>query len=291
MPPMHSLMSSSPGNSPTTADFQGLHHHHPHSHVVNGTNRSSLSRQQSYQHISQITAAGAAASPVSASPSGDQIRMDYLSSSQSSSTTTSIDDGDDNPLGSGRKRQRMSLSQDDLHHQQPPRMSSQTPSTATSVSGGASPISASGASPLLSPPRKPTRARSDSAPMGMGYASHSLSHHHPAVANHFSPSPSSGGLTPSEWASPVAASGGGILGRPRSGSGMVFHHQHPPPHHPHQHSHPQLNHHAPHHSLTHPLLSHQQQQQGRSNGNPIGTPLPGTPMPVLTISTVVPSNG
>lgn len=232
---MHSLMSS-PGNSPTTADFQGIGglpsihghgHGHGHGHM-NGRHGHTLSRQPSYQHI------GSMSSPASASPvaGAGEMRMDLFPQS-SANEDPLIENG--RLGGAGIKRQRMS--NEDLH----PLSLTTSPSSST-------------ASPMLSPPKKPSRARSDSAPLG----------YHPS--HHFSSSNTqSGGLTPTgsiDWGTPG--------GRPRSGSGMVLN-----PHHHHQHT--------AHHTLTHPIPLSLQQQQGQGLMRNNGTPM-------LTISTVVPSN-
>ncbi|KAJ7065226.1 HSF-type DNA-binding-domain-containing protein [Mycena amicta] len=133
--------------------------HHGHSH--------SLSRQQSFQHMS-FTHGRETGSPMPASPSSIAMEM--------------FDDSEP------RKRPRM-MSSDDTHsHQHSGPNGSPHPHHAASVDS-------------LSPPKRASRARSDSAPLGYAMA----------------PGANNPGLGP--WGQQGPTTGGG--GRPRSGSGLA----------------------------------------------------------------------
>ncbi|KAF8202353.1 hypothetical protein BJ912DRAFT_1110489 [Pholiota molesta] len=171
---MHSMHNlSSPNSSPTTSDFPSSHGHHSHSQP------HSLSRQHSFQHVGYR---------------GDSTSSTPLPSSPGSISMDLFDDGThDAPSGRGSaKRQRLDESGVSVGV------------GVSGVNGGdamslMSSVSSPGSGPVLSNltvPKKSSRARSDSAPLG--YAT---------------PLWQQGGLS--------GGPGSGAVGRPRSGSGMM----------------------------------------------------------------------
>jgi hypothetical protein len=155
---MHSIHTHSPNSSPTTADF-------PHQQQVQ--QQASLSRQHSFQHVAAY-ARGEGASPMSPSPGS--ATMDLFDDSPGCEPAGRI----------SSKRQRMS-NDDDLSS-----VVDGLPSASSLSSPGT--VTGSGFGTMGGPGKKPSRARSDSAPLGYGF----------------------GGLT--SW---------GGQGRPRSGSGLA----------------------------------------------------------------------
>lgn len=157
---LHTIHSHSPSSSPTTADFP----HHQQSHQ-----RTSLSRQHSFQHVAAYSR-GEGTSPMSPSPIS--ATMDLFDDSPGCEPAGRI----------STKRQRLS-NDDDLGPAVdglPAPSSLSSPGTATGPGFGS----------MGGPGKKPSRARSDSAPLGYGF----------------------GGL--GGWQ-------GGPGGRPRSGSGLA----------------------------------------------------------------------
>jgi len=181
-PPMHNL--NSPNSSPTAADFPsshgGQHHGHHHTHTPH-----SLSRQHSFQHVSNYRGeSGSSSTPLPSSPGGSISTMDLY------------DDGLCDPSPSGRastKRQRIdesgvSVGVNGIGS------GDGSMSLMSSVSSPGSGTGGSGGAGLTVPKKSSSRARSDSAPLG--YA---------------------GAL----WQQGGLGGGGGGGGRPRSGSGMM----------------------------------------------------------------------
>ncbi|KAF9479563.1 hypothetical protein BDN70DRAFT_684977 [Pholiota conissans] len=168
---MHNL--SSPNSSPTAADFPSSHGHHNHSQP------HSLSRQHSFQHVSYR---------------GDSTSSTPLPSSPGSISMDLFDDHDA-PSGRGStKRQRLDESGVGVGVN----ISGTNGGDAMSLMSS---VSSPGSGPVLSNltvPKKSSRARSDSAPLG--YAT---------------PLWQQGGL------SGGPGSGATGVGRPRSGSGMM----------------------------------------------------------------------
>lgn len=168
---MHTL--SSPNSSPTAADFPS-HMHHGHTH-------QSLSRQHSFQHVGGFRGDSTSSTPLPSSPGSISMEL--------------FDDGTGDSIPSGRgstKRQR-------LDENGTANGINNSPDSISLMSSVSSPGSATGPGIAnLTVPKKSSRARSDSAPLG--YA---------------------GAL----WQQGGLSSGGqqnqGGIGRPRSGSGLV----------------------------------------------------------------------
>jgi len=158
---LHSIHSHSPNSSPTTADFPSHIHHQQ------GQQHPSLSRQQSFQHVAAYVR-GERTSPMPPSPGS--VTMDLFDESAGCEPAGRI----------SSKRQRLSNDDDSgsVIDGLPSVSSLSSPGTATGPGFGN----------IGGPGKKPSRARSDSAPLGYGF----------------------GGLA--SW------QGGG---RPRSGSGLA----------------------------------------------------------------------
>lgn len=183
---MHNL--NSPNSSPTASDFPASHggqHHSQHGHHHTHTPHS-LSRQHSFQHVSNYRGESASSSTTLPSSPGGSI-----------STMDLFDDGSCDPPPSGRgstKRQRIDesgvsvgvngIGSGDGSMSLMSAVSS--PGSGTGGGGG-------GGVGLTVPKKSSSRARSDSAPLGYAGALWQQ-----------------GGL-----------GGGGAGGRPRSGSGMM----------------------------------------------------------------------
>ncbi|CAA7265168.1 unnamed protein product [Cyclocybe aegerita] len=184
---IHNL--NSPSSSPTTADFPShSHHQHPHS----------LSRQHSFQHVAGSNYRGESTSstPLPSSPGSGSISMDMF------------DDGScDPPPPSGRnsaKRQRLDDSSLGINVNMGSmggvNVNGDSMSMMSSVSSpGSGP---GGGLANLTVPKKSSRARSDSAPMGYAHVSSGLG-------------------SMASWSQPNGIGSGGVVGRPRSGSGMM----------------------------------------------------------------------
>jgi hypothetical protein len=201
---MHSL--NSPNSSPTASDFQGGgHYHHQHGHHGHHP-------QQHHGHSRQHGFQAGNSGGNGYSRTGDSNSSTPLPSSPGSISMDLFDDGSCDPPPSGRastKRQRL----DDGG-------SVGTNGINGGIGGGGGPGSSSDAMGVLSSvsspgsggannglvtltvPKKSSRARSDSAPLGYGSV---------GTAMHSWQQQQQGGM---------GASGGGN-GRPRSGSGMV----------------------------------------------------------------------
>ncbi|KDR80900.1 hypothetical protein GALMADRAFT_1113959 [Galerina marginata CBS 339.88] len=171
---MHSL--SSPNSSPTAADFPS-HMHHGHAHQSH-----SLSRQHSFQHVTSYRGETASSTPLQSSPGSISMEL--------------FDDGSCDPPPSGRgstKRQRLDESGAGVGVN-----GINSPDSMSLMSSVSSPGSGTGPGlSSLTVPKKSSRARSDSAPLG--YA---------------------GAL----WQQGGLGGGGGGptgMGRPRSGSGLM----------------------------------------------------------------------
>ncbi|KIM39646.1 hypothetical protein M413DRAFT_194513 [Hebeloma cylindrosporum] len=185
-PPMHNL--NSPNSSPTAADFPSQHHsQHGHHH---GHTPHSLSRQHSFQHVSSYRGGESTSSstPLPSSPGGSISTMDLF------------DDGSCDPPPSGRgstKRQRIDESGVGVGvngSDGSMSLMSSVSSPGSGTGGGGGGGGGQGISGLTVPKKSSSRARSDSAPLG--YA---------------------GAL----WQQGGLGGGGGVNGRPRSGSGMM----------------------------------------------------------------------
>ncbi|KAH9479279.1 Heat shock factor protein 4 [Psilocybe cubensis] len=167
---MHTL--NSPNSSPTAADFPS-HMHHGHA----------LSRQHSFQHVNGFRGDSTSSTPLPSSPGSISMEL--------------FDDGSSDNIPSGRgstKRQRL----DENGTANGINNSSDSISLMSSVS---SPGSGTGPGiSSLTVPKKSSRARSDSAPLGYGAALWQQG------------GLSSGGGGPGQQ---------GGVGRPRSGSGLV----------------------------------------------------------------------
>lgn len=169
---LHSLHSmGSPNSSPTAADFPSSHMHHGHAHQPH-----SLSRQHSFQHISSYRGDSASSTPLQSSPGSISMEL--------------FDDGTGDPSHSGRsstKRQRLDESGTGVGV-------NNSPDSMSMMSSVSSPGSNTGPGIAnLTVPKKSSRARSDSAPLGYAGALWQQ-----------------GGL-----------SGPSVMGRPRSGSGLM----------------------------------------------------------------------
>ncbi|PPQ63110.1 hypothetical protein CVT24_005821 [Panaeolus cyanescens] len=193
---MHSL--NSPNSSPTATDFPSHHHHHNH-HQNHHGHPHSLSRQHSFQHVAGYGR-------------GDSTSSTPLPSSPGSMTMDLFDDGScDPPPPSGRsstKRQRIDEGGIGINVNVNGMGGTDGLALISSVSSPGTGPSGSGQGGLanLTVPKKSSRARSDSAPMGY----------------HTSQTASGLGLGWSTGAGGLNGAGAhGIVGRPRSGSGMM----------------------------------------------------------------------
>jgi hypothetical protein len=211
---MHSL--NSPNSSPTTSDFQGGHYHHQqhahHGHHPQQQHHHAHSRQHGFQ-------SGNGGGGSGYSRTGDSNSSTPLPSSPGSISMDLFDDGSCDLPPSGRpstKRQRLDDGGVGVNGINggigglvggggggsgggPGGNSSDAMSLLSSVS---SPGAGNGLS-TLTVPKKSSRARSDSAPLGYGGV---------GPAMHSWQQQQQGEM-----------SGGGNVGRPRSGSGMVPH--------------------------------------------------------------------
>ncbi|KAF8875593.1 hypothetical protein CPB84DRAFT_1838755 [Gymnopilus junonius] len=172
---MHSMHSmGSPNSSPTAVDFPSSHMHHGHPHHFH-----SLLRQHSFQHISSYR--------------GDSMSSTPLQSSPGSISMELFDDGTGDPPPSGRSssnRQRVDESRTGVGV-------NNSPDSMSMMSSVSSPGSNTGPGMAsLAVPKKSSRARSDSTPLG--YAGVLWQQ---------------GGLS--------GPSGPGVMGRLRSGSGLM----------------------------------------------------------------------
>ncbi|KAF8637488.1 hypothetical protein AX17_002792 [Amanita inopinata Kibby_2008] len=206
-PPMHMHSVNSPSSSPTATDLPShLHHpHHPHPH--HNPSHPTLSRQHSIQHISFSRGPGgpdglsSSSTPLQASPRSMSIDLFDDNAGGTCPATGTPLAGMSDPSSSGRggtKRQRLSNgdgapgpclngSSDSLS----PMSAVSSPGTGTAgmAIGGGGLVGVA----VANGKKSTSRARSDSAPLGYGF----------------------GGLT--SWQGGLT----GIIGRPRSGSGLA----------------------------------------------------------------------
>ena len=172
---LHSLHTmNSPNSSPTAADFPSSHMHHGHPHQPH-----SLSRQHSFQHIASYRGDSTSSTPLQSSPGSISMEL--------------FDDGVGDPSPSGRssvKRQRLDENGTGVGV-------NNSPDSMSMMSSVSSPGSNTGPGiASLTVPKKSSRARSDSAPLGYAGALWQQ-----------------GGLS--------GPNGPGVMGRPRSGSGLM----------------------------------------------------------------------
>lgn len=154
---LHSMHSPN-SNSPTQPDFSAPQQQGQAQQASSTTPAPALSRQQSFQHVSYLRGD---ASPLPTSPGSSTMEI-YEESDAPSQTRGST------------KRQRISAD-DDLH----PHPHAHSHATHTHMHGSAPPSAhtdippppSSLSSPGQSLPRRPSRARSDSAPLGYGFGS------------------------------------------------------------------------------------------------------------------------
>ncbi|KAF4610839.1 hypothetical protein D9613_007181 [Agrocybe pediades] len=182
MPTLQELrsMGMSANSSPTASDLPPSHMHHGHPHHPSHSHSHSLSRQQSFQHVNGYRGDSSSSTPLQSSPGSISMEL--------------FDDGSGDPGPvSGRKRQRL----DENGVGVPSGMSSND--SLSMMSSVSSPGSGTGHGLAnLTVPKKSSRARSDSAPLGYGASVWQQ-----------------GGMSSN------GANGHGVMGRPRSGSNLV----------------------------------------------------------------------
>ncbi|KAF8631323.1 hypothetical protein AX15_002463 [Amanita polypyramis BW_CC] len=229
---MHIHSINTPSSSPTAPDFPSHLHHNHHNHGHH--NHTSLSRQQSVQHISFSRGNGTdsmstSSTPLQASPRSMQA-MDLFDENGSGNANGSgggtgasgNGTGDHSPNGRGSaKRQRLSM---DDGAPYPTGGGMSTPGLNGS-SDSLSPLSSSVPSPGIGPGLGLGGLVGIPTGVGMGVGVNGKKSTGPRARSDSAPLGYFGGLT--SWGATTAPGGGGngglsgIIGRPRSGSGLA----------------------------------------------------------------------